>query len=69
MSPLDDAGLLVRVGAGDKAAMKLLYDEHSDALYHFIRTRLRDPFEAADVVQEVFLEIGAQPHGFRAAPQ
>ena len=37
--------------------MKLLYDEHSDALYHFIRTRLRDPFEAADVMQEVFLEV------------
>ena len=57
MSPSDDAGLVARVGAGDKAAMKLLYDAHSDALYHFIRTRLRDPFEAADVMQEVFLEV------------
>jgi RNA polymerase sigma-70 factor (ECF subfamily) len=37
--------------------MKLLYEEHSDALYHFIRARLRDPFEAADVMQVVFFEI------------
>jgi RNA polymerase sigma-70 factor (ECF subfamily) len=57
MSPLDEAGLLARIGAGDKAAMKLLYEAHSDALFRFIRARLRDPFEAADVMQEVFLEI------------
>ena len=57
MSPLNDAGLLARIGAGDKSAMKLLYEQHSDALFHFIRARLRDPFEAADVMQEVFLEI------------
>ena len=37
--------------------MKALYERHSDALYHFIRSRLRDPFEAGDVMQEVFLEI------------
>jgi RNA polymerase sigma-70 factor (ECF subfamily) len=54
---VDDAGLLERVGAGDKAALKALYERHSDALFRFIRSRLRDPFEAGDVMQEVFLEI------------
>ena len=55
---MDDAALLERIAAGgDKSAMKLLYERHSDALYHFIRARLRDPFEAADVMQEVFLEV------------
>jgi RNA polymerase sigma-70 factor (ECF subfamily) len=55
---VDDAALLERIAAGnDKSAMKLLYERHSDALYHFIRARLRDPFEAADVMQEVFLEV------------
>jgi RNA polymerase sigma-70 factor, ECF subfamily len=56
-SPNDDAGLLRRVGAGDRAALKTLYDRHSDALFHFIRSRLRDPFEAGDVMQDVFLEL------------
>jgi RNA polymerase sigma-70 factor, ECF subfamily len=55
---VDDAALLERIAAGgDKSAMKLLYERHSDALYHFIRARLRDPFEAADVMQEVFIEV------------
>jgi RNA polymerase sigma-70 factor (ECF subfamily) len=55
---VDDAALLERIAAGgDNSAMKLLYERHSDALYHFIRARLRDPFEAADVMQEVFLEV------------
>ena len=68
---LDDAGLIARVGAGDKAAMKALYERHSDALYRFIRTRLRDPFEAADVMQEVFLEIWRSAGRFegRSAPR
>lgn len=54
---MDDATLLRRIGAGDRAALKVLYERHSDALFHFIRSRLRDPFEAGDVMQEVFLEI------------
>lgn len=68
---MDDAGLLRRIGSGDKAAMKLLYERHSDALYRFIRTRLRDPFEAADVMQDVFLEIWRSAGRFegRSAPR
>jgi RNA polymerase sigma-70 factor (ECF subfamily) len=54
---MDDAALLQRVGTGDRAALKLLYERHSDALFHFLRARLRDPFEAGDVMQEVFLEV------------
>lgn len=54
---MDDADLLRRVGAGDRAALKTLYERHSDAVYKFLRYRLRDPFEAADVMQDVFLEI------------
>jgi RNA polymerase sigma-70 factor, ECF subfamily len=54
---MEDADLLHRVGAGDRAALKALYERHSDAVYKFLRYRLRDPFEAADVMQDVFLEI------------
>jgi RNA polymerase sigma-70 factor, ECF subfamily len=55
---VDDATLIARIGsAGDKAAMKALYERHSDALYRFLRARLGDPFEASDVMQETFLEI------------
>jgi RNA polymerase sigma-70 factor, ECF subfamily len=54
---MDDASLIRSVAARDKIAMKLLYERHSDALYHFLRVRLGDSFEAADVMQEAFLEV------------
>lgn len=54
---MDDSDLLRRVGAGDRAALKALYERHSDPLYRFLRYRLRDPFEAADIVQDVFVEV------------
>ena len=68
---MDDTDLLRRVGAGDRAALKALYERHSDALHRFVRYRLRDPFEAGDVVQEVFLEIWRSAVRFegRAAPR
>jgi len=52
-----DEALIARIASGDKAAMKLLYDRLSDALYRFLQTRIRDPFEAADLMQETFLEV------------
>ena len=70
-SPMNDTDLLRRVGAGDRAALKALYERHADALHKFLRYRLRDPFEAGDVVHEVFLEIwrGAARFEGRAAPR
>ncbi len=62
--PLDDTTLIARIGSsGDKAAMKLLYERHHEPLYRFLNARLRDPFEASDVMQEAFLEV------WRAAPR
>ena len=54
---MDDAAILQRIAGGDRVAMKLLYDRHSDRLYHFIKVRLHNPFDAADVMQEVFLQV------------
>ncbi|WP_181164521.1 RNA polymerase sigma factor [Amaricoccus solimangrovi] len=55
--PDSDEALIARVAQGDRAAMKRLYDRVSDPLFRFLRARLRDPFEAADVSQETFLEV------------
>jgi RNA polymerase sigma-70 factor, ECF subfamily len=54
---VDDACLIRRAGAGDRAAMALLYERHADALYAFIRARLNDHAEAGDVMHEAFLEV------------
>lgn len=68
---MDDADLLQKIGAGDRSALKTLYERHSDALYKYLRYRLRDPFEAADVMQDVFLEVWRVAARFegRSAPR
>ena len=52
-----DEGLLSRVSAGDRTAMKALYERHSDGVYQFVRSWLRDPHQAADIVHETMLSV------------
>lgn len=54
---MQDADLLELIGRGDRAAMRLLYERHQAGLYNFICARLGDAFEAADVMQDAFLEV------------
>lgn len=53
----DDGELLRRIGVGNGAALAELYERHSESVRRFLSYRLRDPFEAEDLAQEVFLEI------------
>ena len=59
-----DTELLARVAAGDMAAMRALYLAHADAVQRFVRTRLRDEFEVADIVQETMLSVWRGAAGF-----
>lgn len=52
-----DEAVLARIAAGDRLAMRMLYDRMSSPLYRFLQVRMRDRFEAADVMQETFLEV------------
>lgn len=54
---MEDPELLARVSEGDMNAMKLIYERHADAVQRFVRTRLRDPFEVADVTHNTMLEV------------
>lgn len=53
----DDRALLKRVASGDKGAMKQLYERHHASLVVFVESRLRDPVEAFDVVQDTFMDV------------
>lgn len=53
----DDHALLKRVASGDKGAMKRLYERHHAGVLAFVESRLRDPMEAFDVVQDAFLDV------------
>jgi RNA polymerase sigma-70 factor (ECF subfamily) len=51
------ANLLARVGTGDKNALADLYRALEKPVFRFIRSRLNDPFEAADILHDVFMEV------------
>ena len=49
--------LLVRIAAGDQAALAELYAQAKNPVYCFALTILRDSFAAEDVMQETFLQV------------
>jgi RNA polymerase sigma-70 factor, ECF subfamily len=57
LSTMDDAQLLQRIAQGDRQAFSQLYDRYSGVLYSTTIRILKDPEEASDVLQDVFLQI------------
>jgi RNA polymerase sigma-70 factor, ECF subfamily len=53
---MTEAALIRRMAEGDREAFKELYDRHARQVYPFILRIVRDPSDAADVLQEVFWE-------------
>ena len=55
MTAAQDASLLARCRAGERAAMRELMKRHNRAMYRTARAILRDDTEAEDAVQEAWL--------------
>jgi RNA polymerase sigma factor (sigma-70 family) len=53
----DLAGLLQRTGKSDREAFTALYQALERPVFRFILSKLNDPHEAADILNEVFMEI------------
>jgi RNA polymerase sigma-70 factor (family 1) len=49
--------LLSRIGKGDTAAFKVIYDRYWRTVYHTALRFLKSPARAQDIVQEVFLKL------------
>ncbi|MHA3916637.1 RNA polymerase sigma factor [Halovulum sp. GXIMD14793] len=56
MSDTDPKLLLQAMAGGDKAAFAALYKQLERPIYKFICSRLNDPFEASDILHEVFID-------------
>ncbi len=50
--------------AGDAAAFGTAYERHAGRVYAFALRRLRDPAEAEDLCQDVFVEVARSIRGF-----
>jgi RNA polymerase sigma-70 factor, ECF subfamily len=57
-----DTDLIARAAAGDELAMRALWAEHAPRVDAVVRRLVRDADEAADIAQEVWIQI------FRALP-
>ncbi|MCK0167641.1 sigma-70 family RNA polymerase sigma factor [Jannaschia sp. S6380] len=60
----DDVALVSRVAGGDVAAMRALYMAHADAVARFVRSRVRDEAEVADIVHDTMLTVWRAAAGF-----
>lgn len=63
-APDNLAFLLGRIALGDKKAMRAMYMSLGPELHRFIQTRLSDPHEASDILQETMLEVWRQADAF-----
>ena len=54
---IDGEALLRRIAAGEETAMAEFYGAFESPIYRFILSRMNDPFEAADILNEVMLEV------------
>ncbi len=59
-----DVALLARVASGDMAAMKAVYMAHADAIARFVRSRVHDDAEVADIVHDTMLKVWRGAAGF-----
>ncbi|HEX2064695.1 MAG TPA: sigma factor [Acidimicrobiales bacterium] len=59
-----DEELLEHVAAGCEAALGELYDRHAGSVFSFTKRMVPDAGAAADIVEEVFLELWEAPHAF-----
>ena len=53
----DSTGLLPLIAKGDEAAFAEFYKKYEVRLFSFIKSKLNDPFEASDILNETFMEV------------
>ena len=64
---LSDAALVRAMASGDQRAIGLLYDRHAPRVMAVALRILRDPAQAEDLVQDVFMESWRKAADFDAA--
>ncbi len=63
---LTDRDLLVEIAAGDRGALRELFDRHQPWLAARVRRRCADPEVVNEVVNDTFLAVWEKPGSYRA---
>ena len=63
--PQDEADLIAKAGAGDRAAFRVLYARHRDVVSRLVFRMLSGSRDVDDVVQEVFVQVYKSLKDFR----
>lgn len=64
-----DRHLLDAIAAGDRLAMRTLYQRHNVRVFRFVMRLIGDEIRAEDVVSEVFLDVWRQAGRFEGRSQ
>ena len=59
------ANAVARAQAGDNEAIRFLYIRYKDNVYGYVLSFVRDPHEAEDVTQHVFLKLMSVIHKYQ----
>lgn len=62
----EEVQLLQRIARHDREAFEQFYDRYADVVYSFAARVLHDPDDAADVTQDVFVQIWEKSGSYRA---
>jgi RNA polymerase sigma-70 factor (ECF subfamily) len=65
---LDTARLVTRIQSGSDAAFSRLYLRYFDRVYGYLRVALKDPHEAEDATQQVFVRVLDALPSFEVGP-
>ena len=57
LEDLDTARVVARFQAGDAGAFALLYERYFNRVYSYLRILLREPHDAEDAAQQVFINV------------
>ena len=61
---MSDEALIAAIAAGDRAAMRILYNRHQVRVFRFAARLVDDAASAEDVVSEAFIEVWRQADRF-----
>ncbi len=66
-NPDPDAALMLRVKRGDDAAFAELVDKYKQPVMSLVCRMIRDPAEAEDLAQNVFVQVHKSAHRYQAS--